>query len=184
MHATRTSHAGPVAGVLLTLVVLAVTACGAAGAATPSPTPTAPASPAPSVPATEAPSPAPSESPAADGIDLDTFDQNDVFVVVDDPDGFLAGAASGRAGDGMSIRWGDVQVENLDEDSLRVTWVGLPVDAEISLEVKAKGDGYVLDFTQPAPPESSDAIGFDRVLVLDFAAPVKAEDVQARFETA
>jgi class 3 adenylate cyclase len=84
----------------------------------------------------------------------------------------------------MSVRWGDVQVENVDADTLRVTWVGLPVDAEIRLQVKAKGDGFVLAFTQPAPPKDSDAVGFDRVLVLDFASAVRSQDVQATFATA
>ena len=39
-------------------------------------------------------------------------------------------------------------------------------------------------FTQPAPPADSDAIGFDRVLELDFASPVRAADIEAVFRTA
>jgi hypothetical protein len=104
--------------------------------------------------------------------------------VIEDEGGLLAGAGSGRAGDGMSVRWGDVEVVNVDEDTLRVTWVGLPVDAGIRLVVSGAGDGVVLAFTQPAPPANSDAIGFDRVLVLDFASPVDAADVEATFATA
>ena len=37
-------------------------------------------------------------------------------------------ASSGHAGDGMSVRWHDVQVENVDDSTLRITWVCLPVD--------------------------------------------------------
>ena len=151
-----------------------------------SPAPSAPASPATPVPTSEPtaqPSAAPTDAPAGQGIDLDTADDHDVIVVIDDQDGVLAGAGSGRAGDGMSVRWGDVQVENVDEDTLRVTWVGLPVDAEIRLAVGRAGDDVVLGFTQPAPPANSDAMGFDRVLVLDFATPVRGEDVTASFAT-
>jgi hypothetical protein len=183
MFGTRNTNAGPVAGVLLILALLFVAAaCGAVGATTAS---QAPASPAPSEqPTAPAPTAAPSEAPADGAIDLDVADASDVSVVVSDPDGVLAGAASGRAGDGMSVRWGDVEIANLDDDSLRVTWVGMPADAEIRLEVQPTGDGIVLAFTQPAPPANSDAIGFDRVLVLDFAEPVRSEDVRATFSTA
>lgn len=185
MKRSRTTIAGPAAGLLL-LVAIVAAACGtgAAPSAPASPSPSAPASEAPSEAPTEHPSQAPSDAPSGGAIDLDTADESDVSVVIADPKGVLSGARSGRAGEGMSVRWGDVQVENVDEDSLRVTWVGLPVDAEVALEVAADGDGYVLAFTQPAPPENSDAMGFDRVLVLDFAAPVRAQDVQATFATA
>jgi hypothetical protein len=94
------------------------------------------------------------------------------------------GTSSGRAGDGMSVRWGDVEIVNVDEDSLRVTWVGLPADAGVALKVDADGAGYVLRFTQPAPPANSDATGFDRVLVLDFASAVDAASVWAVFKAA
>jgi hypothetical protein len=187
MHGTRDTNAGPVAGFLLVLAVLfAVAACGAVGAADPSPS--APASPAPATPGptpepTGAPSATPSEVPAGAGIDLDTADDHDVVVGIDDQGGVLAGAGTGHAGDGMSVRWGDVAVENVDADTLRVTWVGLPVDAEVGLSVQRTGDAVVLAFTQPAPPANSDAIGFDRVLVLDFATPVRGEDVTASFAT-
>jgi len=41
----------------------------------------------------------------------------------------------------------------------------------------------VIAFTQPAPPADSGAMGFDRVLVLDFASPVRGEAVTATFAT-
>lgn len=175
--------AGPLAGALLVLALAAATAACSAGAGA-SPTPSAPATPVPSEQPSSAPSDAPSEAPADGAIDLDITDESDVSVVIVDKGGALAGARSGRAGDGMSVRWFDVVVENVDADTLRVTWVGLPVGAEINLDVAAKGDGYRLAFTQPAPPENSDAIGFDRVLELDFATPVDAGDVEATFSTA
>jgi hypothetical protein len=184
------SPVSPVAGLLLILAVLTVVAaCGAVGAAAPSPSapaspaPTAPASPAPSDDPAAEPTSAPSEAPSG-AIDLDTADDHDVSVVIEDEGGLLAGSGSGRSGDGMSVRWGDVEVVNVDEDTLRVTWVGLPVDTEIRLVVSGADEGVALAFTQPAPPANSDAIGFDRVLVLDFAAPVRAADVDVTFATA
>jgi hypothetical protein len=185
MQGPRNTNAGPVAGILLVVALLfVVAACGAVGASQPSPSapvpsPTDPADEAPSVPAET-----PAATPGSDAIDLDVADPHQVSVVISDPDGLVSGAGSGRAGDGMSVRWGDVQVENVDDDTLRVTWVGLPVDAEIRLAVGREGDAVSLAFTQPAPPANSDATGFDRVLVLDFATPVRGEDVTASFATA
>jgi hypothetical protein len=187
----RATNAGPVAGFLLMLAVLfVVAACGALGAAQPSPS-ASPSAPAPTVPASEAPSDAPSSpdpgavpSTPAGAIRLDVADPHDILVSVVDPEGSLTGASSGRAGDGMSVRWGDVEVLNVDEDTLRVTWVGLPVDAAVTVRLDADGEGYVLEITQPAPPANSDATGFDRVLVLDFGSAVKAENVKAVFSAA
>ena len=178
MFRNRTSTAGPVAGFLLVLATLALVA--ACGAAAPS---SAPATPVPSAPAqTEQPSEAPPSDAAGDGgIELDTVDDSRVVVVVDDQSGKVAAVRSGTAKDGMSVKWFDVVIENVDADTLRVTWVGLPVDVEIALGVHANGDGYELAFVQPGPPENSDAIGFDRVLEIDFAAPVDAGDVTATF---
>ncbi len=156
-------------------------ACSAVAGA---PSPDVPGGPTPSVPATPLPSVAPSPAPDGDfRVDLDIATGHDVSVVIDDEPDSLVGAESGRAGDGMSVRWGDVEIVNVDADTLRVTWVGLPVDTVIELAVSVEGDGYRLDFVQPAPPPDSDAIGFDRVLVLDFDGPVAADAVDASFET-
>jgi hypothetical protein len=192
MQRPRTTNAGPVAGILLMFAVLfVVAACGAVGAAVASPSPSepVPASEAPEseAPESEAPStPDPSVAPSAPtgSIKLDVADRHVVVVTVVDPEGSLTGASSGRAGDGMSVRWGDVEIVNVDEDSLRVTWVGLPADADVKVQLAADGEGYVLSFTQSAPPAYSDATGFDRVLVLDFASTVKAENVTAVFSAA
>ncbi len=152
-------------------------ACSAVTGAPPS---DSPGGPTPSTPATPIPTVAPSPSPDGDVVvDLDIATDHEVTVVIDDRGGVITGASSGRAGDGMSVRWGDVEVVNVDDDTLRVTWVGLPVDAEVGLTVTADGSGYGLVFEQPAPPADSDAVGFDRVIVLDFAGPVSADDVDA-----
>lgn len=165
----------------LSVAVLAVggmlAACSAATGAPPA---DPPGGPTPSAPATPIPTVAPSPSPDGDFVvDLDIATDHDVKVIVDDRGGLITGVSSGRAGDGMSVRWGDVEVVNVDADTLRVTWVGLPVDAEIGLAVTEDGSGYRLVLEQPAPPADSDALGFDRVIVLDFDGPVSADDVDA-----
>lgn len=177
--------------------VLALVATGTIGRAG-SPTEPRPSTPAPSDPVvTPSGLPTPSLPPTADPTDepgdgpgdgpsrrvvrvpLDTATDHDVVAVVTDETGMLVGGASGRAGDGMSVRWFDVTVENLDARTLRVTWVGLPGDAEIDLLIEPDTDRINLYILQPAPPVNSDAVGFDRVLELTFTDPVRAEDVQA-----
>ena len=180
------------AALALVSVAVIAAACSAApggeSPATPAPT-EVPATPAPSAPATPEPTVAPTPEPTvapsdpADGqtIDLDIADEHDVSVVVKDESGDIADVSSGRAGDGMSVRWFDVVVENIDAQTVRVTWVGLPIDEVIDLAISKSGDGYAFAFDQDAPPANSDAIGFDRVLVVAFDAPVQASDITVSF---
>lgn len=147
----------PAAALLFALVaVVAVVASGALGRAGDSgrPTPSAPPSAAPTP--TPTPTPEPSETPA-DGIfnlDLDTVDDHDVTIVVDDRTGTVVEVSSGSPRDGMSVRWFDMLVENIDANTLRLTWVGLPVDETVRVFV-SRDDGKVrLLFAQAAPPST------------------------------
>ena len=84
----------------------------------------------------------------------------------------------------MSVRWGDLEVVNVDDDTLRLTWVGLPNDNPVKVVVfdnvaSATDVQPTIVVMQLMPPENSDAIGFDRVLVLDFDDPVVAGDYDA-----
>jgi hypothetical protein len=142
-----------------------------------------PADPSPSPSPIATPSPLPSPKPTddlSDGsvrIPLDVANDDEVFVTVEDWSRLVAEARSARAGDGMSVRWYEMKVENLDAETLRVTWVGFPVDDEVLLRIQPMDGGYDLTLVQPGPPPNSDALGFDRVLVLKFHQPVSAEDV-------
>ena len=188
-NSTRTSNAaGPAAGLLLGAILVIAGACTAAA---PSPVP---ASPAPSGPANPAPTEQPSEAPASEapapsqgngdeGIVLDV-PGHVVSVVVTDRGVGLAGAESGTAGDGMSVRWGDALVENVDPSTIKVTWVGFPQDETIGLVLEPKGDKVVLRFGQNAPNPNTDALGADRVMVFSFDQPVSADDVVVEFTTA
>ena len=125
------------------------------------------------------PSPSPSQPPTNGDIavPLDNLTGDDVSVAIDDTTGRLQLASSGDPGDGMSVRWFDVKVENIDADTLRVIWVGLPRDEVVDLTISEVDDAVHLAFVQDAPPANSDALGFDRVLELTFDEPVRSEDV-------
>ena len=182
------------AGVVLAAVV-ALAANAAFGRGTSSPEPSSPPvatpSPAPSDEPSSSPSDEPSEEPSeqpseqpseppTDGptkIALENLTGHDVFLAIDDDTGTIVDAQSGTPGDGMSVRWLDVKVENIDADTLRVVWVGLPRDEVVYLDVSTVDGKLRLRFVQDGPPPYSDAIGFDRILELSFDQPVRSEDV-------
>jgi hypothetical protein len=191
MPAVRPSVTARLGAILLpAALAVAIAACSYATGAPPSSSPGATPAPTPAV--TPTPTPDPSASPVpstpADGaVDLDISDPHDVAVVVDNVTGRPVKVTSGRAGDGMSVRWGDIEVVNVDDSTLRVTWVGLPRDEQVRLRIAsddAGGGSVRLTFTQAAPPANSDATGYDRVVVLGFETPVSADAVLAAFEPA
>ena len=142
------------------------------------PAPAHPQQPAPSVPANPAPSVDHDGEPDnVTTVDLDVATDHDVRVTVIDDGGSLVGIRSGHAGDGMSVRWFDLKVENVDSSTLRLTWIGFAADDESVLNV-GENDGHVqLALSVAGPPPNSDATGYDRVLVLEFDHDVNADDV-------
>ncbi len=136
----------------------------------------------PSAPPSESPSEAPSEAPSDDpndglSVDLDIATPHDVSVVIKDETDGVVGASAGRAGDGMSVRWYTAKVENVDADTVRLTWVGFPQDEEVSLRVHELDGAVAFTLVSAGPPPNSDGLGFDRVLDLDFAEPISAADI-------
>lgn len=183
----------PLAAITLSLVALVAVALAtgfgrpgdptpSAGPSTPSAGPTA----QPSSPPSAKPSPNPSTAPG-DGtirVPLDIATRHDVSVVIDDETDTLVDASSGRAGDGMSVRWSDAEVVNAgDSRTLRLTWVGLPLDDEVRMSISAEDGGYEIHIVQAGPYPNTDAVGFDRVLVLEFDGAVDPADVEVTFET-
>ena len=171
-----------VGGMVLSLVV--VFAADAAYGHRPAPSAPPVSSPTQSpvvepTPTPAQPAAAPSERPAGGDIvvALKNLTGDDVSVVIDDATGKLGVVSSGTPGDGMSVRWFDVKVENIDAETLRVVWVGLPRDEVIRLTISEVDGTIQLAFVQEAPPANSDALGFDRVLELSFDLPVRADDV-------
>jgi hypothetical protein len=175
---TRTVR--PLLGAMVLIAAAAVVASGALGnSAAPAPTRVPTTTPAP----TTAPTPKPTQTPTAplaDGVfvvDLKTLTEHDVSVKIDDETDSVIEATSGNPGDGMSVRWFDVTVENIDAETLRVVWVGLGRDEVVHLGI-SRVDGKIrLRFVQDGPPANSDAVGFDRVLNLKFVVPIRSEDV-------
>jgi EmrB/QacA subfamily drug resistance transporter len=189
---TRPAVAGApavAAGILVLLVLAGCTASAAPGAnpSTGVPSPTATPRATPSASPGVAPTPLTSPEPHASGstggvfdIALDVVDQHEVSIRITDESGAVTGAFSGRAGDGMSVSWDEVEVENVDDDTLRVSWAGPPDDGRLRAIVFRTDVGLGLVIVQPEQPR--DAIGYDRVVVLDFAEPVTAEQVTATIQ--
>jgi hypothetical protein len=149
---------------VLTAATLAVGACAA---------PSATATAAPSTPPLQA-TPASSET-STPLVTLENATGNDVSIDIVDESGTLRSAISGTPGDGASVEPYTVTVANEGPTTLRLTWVGGPCDAQDLLAIDATGRRFLL--VQPECP--GDGVVFDRVLVLGFAEPIDAGDVEA-----
>ena len=151
---------------------------------TPVSTPT-PITPAP-IPSTPAPTPAASGGPSAGGrdaipiaLDLDTFDGHAVSLDIVDRTGSVTSATSGRPGDGASVDAYSVDVVNVDDRTIRLTWIDYPIDNRLALFVDEVDRHLQLLLVQPEPTGGTDAIGFDRQVVLTFDHDVDASTVRA-----
>jgi hypothetical protein len=168
------------------IVVLAAFAAVAASStpkptSTPAPSPVATPTPAPTAHPSADPTSQPTATPDGFTVDLDIADDHDVTVVIDDETGVITGASSGDAAEGMSVRWNDIVVKNVDEDTLSLTWSGWLQDEVIKVAVVETEDGMALTFTQKLPYPNTDAMGGDRVLIIDVAEAISADDVSAEF---
>ena len=182
--AGRVAGAG-VAAVALTAIIGAVAfGAGQQPSSSPAPTASPTSTPAPTTPATPIPAnPAPTAGLVGvpPVVVLDTIDDQDPRVAIDDQTGRLIAARSGHAGDGMSVRWNSARIDQVDPTTIRVTWVGFPGEKDVVLTVDAKDGNPVLVFDQKAPYANTDALGADRVLVLTFDSPVDATTVDVGF---
>lgn len=154
------------------------------GPGTPVPaTPTlVPTQPAPSP--TAAPSvPAPTPNIALGPIRLAVVSGSVVNVNVDDPQRILTRAVAEQAGPGMSFAWNNSRVEDLGDGRYRITWVGYPRDEAVRLEVtETESGGVLLHFIQAAPIPNTDGEGEDRVMVIELAQAIDANDIEVTFE--
>ena len=145
-------------------ISLTVAACGGSGAAAT----TAPVTPDP----TSGPASAPTATPAptmpeisgapALSLTLDTADESTVRVAVVDQTGLLTGVTSGTPGDGASVAVDAPTVVEADTAGLVVTWAAPPCDSEPTVVLSET----VLRIVQPPCPDPTDAVAFDRVLIL------------------
>ena len=109
-------------------------------------------------------------------VDLETADGHDVSVDLSEIVHLLDGAESGHPGEGMSVEPYTLKIENLDERTLKLTWVDFGIDNELTLY--RFQDGKVFVMVQPDPNGDVDAIGFDRELILTFTEPVSADEIE------
>ncbi len=182
--AGRVAVAGVAAVVLVAIVGAVAFAASRQPASIPTPTasPTitaAPTSPVTPVPATPAPTAVSIGVPPV--VVLDTIDDQDPRLSIDDQTGRLVAARSGHAGDGMSVAWNTAKVDQVDPTTVQVTWAGFPGEELAILTIDADGGNPVLVFDQKVPYADTDALGADRVLVLTFDGPVAAADVEVAF---
>ena len=127
------------------------------------------------------PGPSPSGTPLPSGPATATFSATitlqvrggqPIALAVTDTAGELRSAASGQPGDGASIDAAHARIEPApgDPTSLTVTWAGSPCET---------GGAMLVDeerrlITITPEPCSGDALAFDRVVILRFAAAVDA----------
>ena len=109
-------------------------------------------------------------------VELETADGHDVYVDIIDRYGLLESAESGHPGEGMSVEPYTLEIENVDERTLKLTWVDFGIDN--ALELHFFQDGNVLVMVQAEPTYDPDAIGFDRELILTFEEPTSADDIE------
>lgn len=183
----------PVVAIALAAVaVVAAIAFGALrapadpGKDAPSPSPSAPIvspTPKPSAPPVVNPTPKPSDPVVPEPIDLDHPGGQKVAAIVTDESGRLVRATTGHPVSGMSVRWFEVKVENVDADTLRLTWVALPIADYVKVRISETDAGLGIVVLQPLPYENTDALGQDLVLVLDFDEAIDAADVEAEMRS-
>jgi hypothetical protein len=175
--------AAGILGIALAIVGGAA-ALGAVRQVAPSPAPSATPTPVASPSATPASpaTPVPTSTPGGVRIVvLNTTDDKDPRIIVDDQTGRLSHVFPGQAGDGMSTRWNTALVDQVDPNTVRVTWVGFPGEAEIGLAITADDKVTALVFDQMAPYANTDALGADRVLYLTFDRGIDADKIEVGF---
>lgn len=170
--ASRPTQAGPVTGDRPSASPTAASTAKPSATATARPTakPTAKPTARPTaVPATPAPSGPPT-------IELANASGHNVVAQIIDQLGSVESVVSGTPGDGMSVRWHDAILENVDARTLRLTWVALPQDDQLGIGF-AIADGHEqITIVQAGPPPNSDALGEDRVVLVTFDHAVDADD--------
>jgi hypothetical protein len=188
-HAAGHGQIQPVAAIAFALIAVVGLATVVLASRPASPSvpalPSTPSSAAPTTAPTTAPIPAPSAPPStapdAGGslsVDLENATGHKVSILIHDETGRVAGAVSGKPGDGMSVRWHDAILKNVDDHSIAITWAALPGDDVTDVGIASSDEGtYRLTLVQRGPMPYSDAMGEDRVLVLTFDAPVAAKNV-------
>ena len=78
----------------------------------------------------------------------------------------------------MSVDSYRLEVENIDATTLKLSWVDFPIENALALYIDESERGLRLVLVQPEPTGPTDAMGFDRDLILSFSEPISADDVE------
>jgi hypothetical protein len=113
--------------------------------------------------------------PAPIKVDLETVDGHAVRVDIVDLSGILETAVSGTPAEGASAE--GLAVENVDARTLRLTWVDFPIDNVDALNIEWFDGRLRFVLVQPEPRGVTDAVGYDRELILTFSEPISAANV-------
>ena len=187
----RPTVAISLAGVAIVAVAATALAVGVGTSPTPGSSARPPASPVTSAPPPSAapvakPTTKPTHTnsptdPAPIKVNLRTVDGHDVRVDIVDISGILESAKSGSPAEGASAE--GLVVENIEARTLRLTWVDFPIDNVDQLNIEWFDGHLKVVLVQPEPRGDSDAVGYDRELVLTFSEPVSADDVETLLTT-
>ena len=119
------------------------------------------------------PTPVPSRAPSGPiSVALENATDHDVSIEMIDDGHHVVAARSGHPADGASVPFGTLVAKNLDAKTVELTWSDTPGDAELGLYVSE--NAKVVLVIRPERP-AGDAVAFDRVLVVEFDAPVDAK---------
>src|SRR5687768_8799816 len=188
-----------IAAVTAALVFVAVVAFGGGGgrggdggnggvggpSVAPSESPASP-TPAPSESPSESPSEAPSEAPSDDPDEAPTERPGPVVTprptLEPDPgsDGMpIKVDLETENGADVYVEPYKVVVENVGENTLKLTWSDYPIDNALALYIDEVDGTLRLVLVQPEPSGPTDSVGSDRELILTFSSAVSADDVEA-----
>jgi hypothetical protein len=135
-------------------------------------TPGAAATPvtSPAAVATSSPVPVDRDAPGTEPVEGPTADST--AQAIEDRTGSLVRAQAGAPTADMTVRWGEARIEHLSPTTVRVTWLSYPEDPSIRATLTRSGDDYRLTIAQRMPAPGTDAVGRDRVLVLEIDRPI------------
>lgn len=175
------------AGLVIAGSIAAVAAFGGEPVASPAPSdrPSPSGTPATPVPTGTPATPVPTGTPVATPVPVDAMPINVVLDtlgtghvsidIVDDTFG-VESAESGTPSGSASVEMYTLHVENIDERTLRLTWVDRPGDNALALFVDRDAGRIVL--VQPEHDTDGDSIVLDRVLILTFRDAIDAAGME------
>ena len=109
-------------------------------------------------------------------VDLETLTAHEVTVDIVDDTFSVVDAVSGTPTASASVEPYTLQVENIDDRTLRLTWVDRPGDNRLALFIDHEANRFVM--VQPEHDTDGDAILHDRVLILTFRDAIDAGEIQ------